>query len=89
MHWQERLSVKRKTQRNLAEILRDGMYFQDRVAASLKEGPKTISEIAQVLNYPPAEVIEWVMMLRRYGKIAELPKSRADDYYQYKLVEGK
>jgi hypothetical protein len=81
--------VKRKTQRNLAEILRDGMYFQDRVATTLKDGPKTLPDIAQALNYPPAEVTKWVMMMRRYGKIAELPKSRADDYYQYKLVEGK
>jgi hypothetical protein len=81
--------VKRKTQRNSAEVLRDGMYLQDRVAASLKDGPKTLMEIAQALNYPSAEVTKWVMMLRRYGKISELPKSRADDYYQYKLVEGK
>jgi predicted Rossmann fold nucleotide-binding protein DprA/Smf involved in DNA uptake len=81
--------VKRKTQRNLAEVLRDGMYLQDRVATTLKDGPKTISELSQVLKYPPAEVTQWVMMMRRYGKIADLPKSRADDYYQYKLVEGK
>jgi hypothetical protein len=80
--------VKRKTQRNLDEVLRDGMYFQDRVAAILKDGPKTLTEIAQALNHPTAEVTKWVMMMRRYGKIAELPKSRADDYYQYKLNEG-
>jgi hypothetical protein len=80
--------VKRKIQRNLAEILRDGMYFQDRVAAVLKDGPKTLTEIAQALNYPPAEVTQWIMMMRRYGKVADLPKSRADDYYQYKLIEN-
>ncbi len=81
--------MKRKTPRNPAEILRDGMYLQDRVAGALKDGPKTLIEIAQILNSPPAEVTRWVMMMRRYGKIADLPKSRADDYYQYQLVEGK
>jgi hypothetical protein len=63
------------------------MYLQGRIADILKAGPKTITEIAEALNYPSHEVMRWVMSMRRYGKIAELPKSRADDYYQYKLVE--
>jgi hypothetical protein len=81
--------VKRKTQRNSAEVLRDGMYIQDRLAEVLKSGPKTLTEIAQALNSPPAEVTKWVMMMRRYGRIADLPKARADDYYQYQLIEAK
>jgi hypothetical protein len=81
--------MKRKTQRNLAEVSRDEMYMQGRVIGALKGGPKTIPEIAQELNCPPAEATRWVMAMRRYGKIADLPKNRADDYYQYKLVEGK
>jgi hypothetical protein len=81
--------VKRKIQRNSSEVLRDGMFFEDIVALALKEGPKTLLEIAQSLNCPPDEVTKWVMMMRRYGKVTDLPKSRADDYYQYKLVEGK
>jgi hypothetical protein len=27
----------------------------------------------------------WVMGMRRYGIIVEMPKERADDYYQYRL----
>lgn len=81
--------MKRKTRRNLAEVLRDEMYMRDRVAAVLQQGPKTIPEIAQELGRPSPEVTLWVMAMRRYGRIADLPKGRADDYYQYKLVEGK
>ncbi len=81
--------MRKKTQRNLAEVLRDEMYMQDRVTEALKEGPRTIPEIAQKLNCPSPEVTKWVMAMRRYGKVIEIPKNRADDYYQYKLVEGK
>ncbi len=81
--------MRKKTQRNSAEVLRDEMFLQDKVVGLLKNGPKTIPEIAQELSYPSQEITKWVMALRRYGKIMDIPKSRADDYYQYKLVEGK
>jgi hypothetical protein len=81
--------MKRKIQRNSAEVLRDEMFMQDRVIGALNGGPRTILEIAQELNCPSAEVTRWVMAMRRYGKLIDLPKSRADDYYRYKLVEGK
>ncbi len=48
--------MRRKTQRNLAEVLRDEMYMQDRVTETLKGGPRTIPEIAQKLNCPSPEV---------------------------------
>lgn len=81
--------MKRKTLRNLSEVLRDEMYMQSRVTDVLKAGPKTIPAIAQELNCRSHEVTLWVMAMRRYGKVAELPKGRAEDYYQYKLVEDK
>ena len=81
--------MKRKTMRNLAEVLRDEMYMKSRIVDVLKEQPKTIPEIAVELDCPPSEVTAWVMAMRRYGSIADLPKERAADYYRYKLVEDK
>jgi predicted transcriptional regulator len=81
--------MKRKTMRNLAEVLRDEMYMKNRIIDVLKEKPKTIPEIAAELDRPSSEVTMWVMAMRRYGSIADLPKERADDYYHYKLVEDK
>lgn len=81
--------MKRKTLRNLAEVLRDEMYMQGKVSELLKAAPGTIPEIAEELNCPSNEVTMWVMAMRRYGKVAELPKGRAEDYYQYRLVEEK
>lgn len=79
--------MERKIVRNRAEVLRDEMYMCDRIKGILAQGPKTLSEIAADLGYPSDDVVKWVMGMRRYGQVIELPKSRADDYYQYKLRE--
>ena len=75
--------------RNLGEVLRDEMVERDRVTAILQSGPKTLPEIAQALGAPTYEVTKWVMAMRRYGRVRDLPKGRADDYYRYELVEGR
>ena len=79
--------MERRQKRDQAEVLRDEMYMRDKISALLKEGPKLISEIANVLEYPPAEVTMWLMSMRKEGLVAELPKTRADDYFQYGLAE--
>lgn len=75
--------------RNLGEVLRDEMVERDRVTAILREGPKTLPEIAQAIGAPTYEVTKWVMAMRRYGRVRDLPKPRADDYYRYDLVEER
>ena len=75
-------------ERNLREVLRDEMVERDRIAQSLRAGPMTLPEIARALGAPVAEVTLWVMGMRRYGRVRELPKERADDYYRYELVEA-
>jgi len=75
--------------RNLNEVLRDEMVERNRVAMVLRTGPKTLPEIATALGAPAPEVTKWVMAMRRYGRIRDLPKARADDYYRYELVEER
>jgi len=79
----------RTTLRNLGEVLRDEMVERDRVATALRAGPQTIPELAAALAAPPHEVTKWVMAMRRYGRVRDLPKARADDYYRYELVEDR
>lgn len=74
--------------RALVEVLRDEMIMRDRIADVLGDGPKTIPEIAALLEAPSREVTQWVMAMRRYGRLEEMPKPKADDYFQYKLTEG-
>ena len=74
--------------RNLDEVLRDEMVERDRISGFLRTGPHTIPEIAAGLSEPVDEVTKWVMGMRRYGRLHELPKGRADDFYQYELAEA-
>ena len=79
--------MEKRQLRNRAEVMRDEMFMKDRILAVLREGPKTIPELAAELGYHSAEVVEWVMAMRRYGLLVEMPKGRADDYYQYRVKE--
>ena len=74
--------------RNLKEVLRDEMVERERIAEVLRSGPKTIPELAEALNAPLPDVTKWLMAMRRYGRVHELPKGRADDYYPYELAEA-
>lgn len=73
--------------RNLGEVLRDEMVMRDKILALLADGPLTVPELVESLRMPSWEVTAWVMAMRRYGQVKELPKSRADDYYPYARVE--
>jgi hypothetical protein len=77
--------MEKKVIRDMAEVMRDEMYMRDKIMGLLQPGPKTIPEIAMELGCPSHEVMVWVMGMRRYGIIIEMPKDRADDYYQYQL----
>jgi predicted transcriptional regulator len=77
--------MKQRMARSLDEVMRDEMVMHDRIISLLKEGPKTIVEIAEALGYPSSDVMKWVMSMRRYGIITEMPKARSDDYYRYQL----
>ncbi len=72
--------------RDPAEVMRDEMIMRDRIVSVLREGPKTIPEIAEALGCPPREATLWVMALRRYGALEDLPKPKSEDYYRYRLA---
>lgn len=78
----------RATLRNVHEVMRDEMIERDRIQDVLRSGPKTLPEIAEALHRPTYEVTQWLMAMRRYGRIRDLPKERADDYFRYELSEA-
>ena len=71
--------------RGLAEVMRDEMVMKDEIVDCLREGPKTIPEIAEVLECPSHEVLLWVMALRRYGTVVEVEKKKTEEYFRYRL----
>ena len=73
--------------RDFREVVREEMFMRDRVLTVLKEGPKTVPEIAQVLACPTEEVMFWVMSARKYGHLEELKDVTDEGYYKYRVVE--
>jgi len=53
------------------------------LTAALKDGPKTVPEIAQITGLPTHELLWYVMGLRKYGQIVE--GEERDGYYEYAL----
>lgn len=73
--------------RNHYEVLRDEMVMAPRILAILKEGPKTVVEVAQALDCPSREVMCWMMAMRRYGSLHETGRPDEDGYFRYALKE--
>lgn len=75
--------------RDLREVIREEMLMRDKIVDILKNGPRTVPEIAQVLGYPSNEVMFWVMGMRKYGFVAEIGEVTDEGYHKYKLVAGE
>ena len=69
--------------RDLGDVLRDEMVMRDRILAILRQEPKTIPEIAEILKQPTREVMLWTMTMWKYGAIVETGKANEDGYYRY------
>ena len=74
--------------RDLLDVLRDEWGMHDPIAALLRDGPKTIPEIAVALERSSPEVTLWIMAMRRYGLVEETEKAGKEGYFGYKLVES-
>jgi len=73
--------------RDIREIVLDEMNMKDRMARLLKDGPRTIPELAEALGYPSHEVAIWLFAMRRYGEVDAVGKPDVDGYFKYALVE--
>ncbi len=69
--------------REIREIIREEPVMQPRILQALEGGPRTVPEIAEAIGCPTDEVLFWVMGMRRYGKIREVPGANADGYFRY------
>lgn len=81
------MSTTQPVMRGMLEIAQDEFIMRDRILDILKEEPKTIIEIAEILDYPSREVTIWLSGLRRYGFIEEVGRADLDGYFKYELKE--
>jgi predicted Rossmann fold nucleotide-binding protein DprA/Smf involved in DNA uptake len=83
------LSSTGKIQRDIREIVHDEMIMKDRIAEILKDGPKTIPELAEAMGYPSHEVTIWLFAMRRYGEVEAVGKPDVDGYFKYELAKSQ
>jgi hypothetical protein len=68
------------------EIIREEPLMHAPILAALADGPLTIPEIAERIGAPPREALFWVMGMRRYGHLLEVPDADDDGFFQYQAV---
>ena len=71
----------------MLEIAQDEFIMRGRILDILKEEPKTILELAEILGYPSREITIWLFGLRRYGEVEEVGRADVDGYFKYEFVE--
>ncbi len=73
--------------RDPREVIREEPLMHRPILDALAAGPLTVPEIAEAIGRPSPEVLYWVMGMRRYGLIRELPDPE-DDYFKYERTES-
>lgn len=66
--------------RDAREIVREEPLMRSSILRSLEGGALTVPEIAAAIGAPENETMFWVMGMRKYGLLAELPQPDGDSY---------
>ncbi|MCX6012695.1 MAG: MarR family transcriptional regulator [Chloroflexi bacterium] len=69
----------------LLKRLKEDNTVRDRIVMQLKEGNKSVPEIAAAAGLDTAAVFWHIVAMRKYGKVAEAEMK--GDYPSYRLVE--
>ena len=75
--------------RDVREIIREEPLMRGRILEALGAGPRTVPEIANAIGSPESEVMFWVMGMRKYGWLAELPGTTDDGYFRFQAVRRR
>ncbi len=94
MSWDQEKTLKyiknkMKVSEKKVEETRKFMKIRKSIAKALSTGPKTIPQIAEIMNLPLSDVTYNVMTCRKYGYIEETGEVSDDDYYFYELKGRK
>ncbi|MGQ9825562.1 MAG: MarR family transcriptional regulator [Desulfotomaculales bacterium] len=73
----------KKVSRDRREVIREEMLRREKILAALREGPRTVPEVAAALGFPASEVMFWMMGMRKYGYLEETGEPTEEGYYRY------
>jgi hypothetical protein len=72
--------------RDPREVIREEPLMHAPIRAALAGGPLTVPELAAAIGRPANEVLYWVMGMRRYRKLVEVPEPTDEGYFRYALA---
>jgi hypothetical protein len=75
--------------RDTREIIWEEPLMHAPIIRALAEGPLTVPQIAEAIGQPSYEVMFWVMGMRRYRMVVEVPDANEDGYFQYAIMDGE
>jgi len=79
------LKQKRPVPKEVTEHLKYFTKTKKNILNALKEGEKTVPQLAEALNLPKEEVMFQVMSLLKYGFVEPGEMDDMDEYFYYKI----
>jgi len=67
-------------------LLKEQQAIRKELRQALREGPRTVPEIAAATGLPAHEALWHVIAMKKYGLVTETGLD--DGYYRYRLTEG-
>ena len=71
--------------RELIERSRQQRVIHKHMTEALRDGPKTVPELASQLDLPTHEALQYVMGMKKYGTVVEA--EQVDGYFKYQLID--
>ncbi len=75
--------------RDVREIVREEHVMRPAILAAVADAPRTVPEIAETIGRPTREVVFWVMGMRKYGYLAEVPGADDEGYFRYRATDRR
>jgi len=72
--------------RDIREIIRDEPLMRRTLLGLLRDGARSVPDLAAAAGCPESEVMTWLMSMRKYGYVTEEKHAAGEDYYRYRAV---
>jgi len=72
--------------RDTREIIREEPLHRGAILEAIADEPHTVPEIAAAIGEPEREVMFWMMGMRKYGRVTELPEVTPEGFYRFKAA---
>jgi len=79
------LKQKRPVPKEVSEHLKQFTRIKKSILNALKEGDKTVAQLAEALDMPKDEVVFQLMSLLKYGFVETGEIDDMDEYFLYKI----